>query len=75
MHIIPKLLISFLSILGILTLIKKIKIKKKVLNQNRVGDHIWYISSMKKFKKHYPKWKQKYSTNKILKELLLLLKN
>ena len=49
---------------------KKIKIKRKILGKNRVGDHIWYISSMKKFKKHYPKWKQKYSTKKILKELI-----
>ena len=29
---------------------------KKFEKQNRVGDHIWYVSSMKKFKKHYPKW-------------------
>ena len=50
--------------------IKKIKIKRKILNQNRVGDHIWYVSNMKKFKKHYPKWKQKYSTRKIIKELV-----
>ena len=50
--------------------IKKIKIKRKILNQNRVGDHIWYVSNMKKFKKHYPKWKQKYSTQKIIKELV-----
>ena len=61
---------SIIEALNQVEKIKKIKIKRKVLNQNRVGDHIWYISSMKKFKKHYPKWKQKYSTNKILKELL-----
>ncbi len=50
--------------------LKKIKIKRKILNKNRIGDHIWYISDMKKFKKHYPNWKQKYSTKKILKELI-----
>ena len=50
--------------------LKKIKIKRKILNQNRVGDHIWYVSNMKKFKKHYPKWKQKYSSLKIIKELI-----
>ena len=61
---------SIIEALNQVEKIKKIKIKRKVLNQNRVGDHIWYVSSMKKFKKHYPKWKQKYSTNKILKELL-----
>ena len=46
------------------------KIKKNFMSQNRVGDHIWYISSMKKFKKHYPKWKQLYSLEKILDELI-----
>ena len=61
---------SIIEALNKVEKIKKIKIKRKILNQNRVGDHIWYVSSMKKFKKHYPKWKQKYSTGKILKELI-----
>jgi|TARA_B110000238_G_C16106431_1_gene430609 CDP-paratose 2-epimerase len=49
----------------------KIKIKKKFLKQNRTGDHIWYISNLKKFKKDYPNWKQKYNTKRIIKELVL----
>ncbi len=48
----------------------KLKIKRIVRRENRVGDHIWYISNMKKFKKHYPKWKQKYNTKKIINELI-----
>jgi CDP-paratose 2-epimerase len=28
---------------------------------NRIGDHIWYISDMTKFKTHYPGWTWKYS--------------
>ena len=48
----------------------KIKIKKKVIRENRVGDHIWYVSNMNKFRKHYPKWKQIYSTKKIIYELI-----
>ena len=61
------------SILEALNLIEKktgIKIKKNVLKKNRVGDHIWYVSNMNKFKKHYPNWKQKYSTKKIINELI-----
>ena len=50
----------------------KIKIKKKFLKQSRTGDHIWYISNLKKFKKDYPNWKQKYNTKRIIKELVLL---
>ena len=61
------------SILEALNFIEKtcnFKIKKKILKDNRVGDHIWYISNMKKFKKDYPKWRQKYSSLKIIKELV-----
>ena len=60
---------SVIEALNIVENKTKIKIKK-ILKQNRVGDHIWYISSMKKFKKHYPNWKQKYSTNSIINELI-----
>ena len=48
----------------------KIKIKRIIRKENRVGDHIWYVSNMKKFKKHYPKWRQKYNTRKIIDELI-----
>ena len=50
--------------------IKKISIKRKYLKDPRVGDHIWYISNLDKFKKHYPQWVQKYDTKKIINELI-----
>ena len=50
------------------------KIKKKYLSKNRMGDHIWYISNTEKFKKHYPQWKQKYTTVNIIEELIESLK-
>ena len=61
------------SILEAIQLIEdyaEVKVKRKIIKTNRVGDHIWYVSNMKKFKKDYPKWKQKYSTKKILTELV-----
>lgn len=48
----------------------KIKIKKNFIKENRIGDHIWYISDNSKFKKDYPNWKQSYSIKKIVKELI-----
>jgi len=51
--------------------IKNISIKREYLKNPRVGDHIWYISNLDKFKKHYPKWNQKYDTKKIIDELIL----
>ena len=61
---------SILEALNFIEKILDVKIKKKILKENRIGDHIWYVSNMKKFKKHYPEWKQKYSTTKIIKELI-----
>ena len=61
---------SILEALRIVENISGIKIKKKILKTNRIGDHIWYISSMKKFRKKYPNWKQKFSTQNIISELI-----
>ena len=61
---------SIIEAIQIIESIAKIKIKKTFVKKNRIGDHIWYISNMKKFKKHYPGWKQKYSTKKILSEII-----
>ena len=61
---------SIIEALDLVEEIAKIKVKRKILKNPRVGDHIWYISDTSKFKKHYPKWKQKYNTKKIIKELI-----
>ena len=61
---------SIIEALNLVEKIARIKIKRKILKQNRIGDHIWYVSNMKKFKSHYPKWKQKYNTKKIIDELI-----
>tara|TARA_B100000674_G_C37859174_1_gene923932 strand:- start:733 stop:1395 length:663 start_codon:yes stop_codon:yes gene_type:complete len=65
---------SILEALSIVEKIAKIQIKKRILKKPRVGDHIWYISNTSKFKEHYPKWQQKYNTEKIIKELIENLK-
>jgi CDP-paratose 2-epimerase len=36
---------------------------------NRVGDHIWWISDVQKFKDHYPEWELTYSVKDILEEI------
>ncbi len=37
---------------------------------NRIGDHIWYISDVSKFKTHYPEWEYKFDIEKILSEII-----
>lgn len=36
---------------------------------NRNGDHIWYISDTAKFKKHYPAWVQRYDLDMLLRDM------
>jgi CDP-paratose 2-epimerase len=36
---------------------------------NRIGDHIWWISDVSKFKAHYPGWNWKYNINDILTQI------
>jgi len=36
---------------------------------NRIGDHIWWISDVQKFKNHYPNWELSYTVTNILKEI------
>jgi len=33
---------------------------------NRIGDHIWWISDVSKFKQHYPEWEYRYDIKGIL---------
>jgi CDP-paratose 2-epimerase len=36
---------------------------------NRIGDHTWWISDVRKFQKHYPAWKFRYSLQEIVEEI------
>jgi len=38
-------------------------------DSNRVGDHIWYISDVRKFEEHYPEWEYKYDLDHIINDL------
>lgn len=37
--------------------------------QNRTGDHIWYVSDLSKFQQHYPNWQLRYDVRAILQEI------
>ena len=36
---------------------------------NRIGDHIWWISDVRRFQEHYPAWKFRYGLREILEEI------
>lgn len=63
---------SNISVMEAIEKIEKISGKKakiKYNSKNRIGDHIWYISDVSKFKKHYPGWDYTYTSDQILEEL------
>ena len=47
----------------------KKKANYEYIEKNRIGDHIWYISDVSKFKAHYPNWEFTYNLDKIIEEI------
>jgi CDP-paratose 2-epimerase len=37
---------------------------------NRVGDHIWYVSDLRKFQSHYPDWSFRYGLTEIIQQIV-----
>ncbi len=69
---------SNISMLEAIEKFEKILNKKAVteyIDQNRSGDHIWYISDVSKFKKDYPDWDYRHSIDSIIVEISEIHKN
>lgn len=47
-----------------------LKLATNYVEQNRIGDHICYMSNLSKFKSHYPNWSLTKSMDDILDELI-----
>ena len=45
------------------------RLKWRYSEQNRIGDHIWWISDVSRFRQHYPLWDYQYSLDDILAEI------
>jgi CDP-paratose 2-epimerase len=61
------------SILEAIEIINKISGKKlnyEISESNRIGDHIWWISDVRKFRSHYPGWEYKYNCSNIIEEII-----
>ena len=61
---------SIVEAIGLCEKLSGKKMKWTLREAPRKGDHIWYISSLKKFQKHYPVWKQTRTLQNILTEIL-----
>ena len=47
------------------------RLRRVYSESNRVGDHIWWISGLRKFHSHYPRWRLTYDLRGILEEVYL----
>lgn len=39
------------------------------VDENRIGDHIWWVSDVRKFQAHYPEWRYEYDLDRIIEEV------
>ena len=39
-------------------------------NNNRIGDHTWWISDVSRFRNHYPNWDYSYTLEEIMSEII-----
>jgi len=39
------------------------------VEDNRIGDHVWWVSDVRKFQSHFPAWRYRYDTRGILQEI------
>src|SRR3984885_838175 len=63
------------SMLEAITLCEQISgrpLQSKNVVQNRLGDHIWWISDLSHFQEHHPGWKLQYDVPQILREIFEL---
>lgn len=64
---------SNVSILEAIELIEDLsdyKVNYTISDKARMGDHIWYVSDVNKFKNHYPEWEYEYDIKHTLAEII-----
>jgi CDP-paratose 2-epimerase len=60
------------SVIEAISLCEQLTGRKMIVGyaeKNRVGDHIWWISDVRKFQSHYPEWQYRYNLSAILREI------
>jgi len=62
--------ISMLEAIAMIEEISGYKLNYTILDEARSGDHIWYISDVRKFQKHYPAWELEYDMRRTVTEMI-----
>jgi CDP-paratose 2-epimerase len=61
-----------LSILETVEMLKSMgfKLNYEIVGQNRTGDHICYVSDLRKLRSHFPNWRFEYNLERIVEEIV-----
>ena len=62
--------ISMLEAIKIIESISGNKLEYTILDEARSGDHIWYVSDVRKFQHQYPNWKYEYDMERTIAEMV-----
>ena len=62
---------SLIEASEIISKITKKETKLIFEKKNRSGDHIWWVSDLRKFQKDFPSWKINYNINKIIEDIIV----
>jgi CDP-paratose 2-epimerase len=60
---------SMLEAIEICEQISERPFNSRYVEENRRGDHIWWISDLSRFQEHYPEWKLQHNVPQILAEI------
>lgn len=60
---------SMLEVINMCEELTDRKLSYTYTDDNRSGDHIWYISDVRKFQSHFPQWQYKYNLQNILEDI------
>jgi CDP-paratose 2-epimerase len=50
--------------------LSKYRVQYTISDTNRVGDHICYISDLRKFQSHFPDWHLRHSLPQIIGQMI-----
>ena len=61
--------VSMLEAIDICERVSGEKLSYEYIPANRIGDHVWWVSDVSKFRAHYPSWEYKYNIEDTIKEI------
>ncbi len=67
--------ISVLEAISMCEEIARRKMSFEYVDTNRAGDHMWWISDVSRFRRHYPSWEYQYDIGRTLEEIYDVQKN